>query len=140
MSHIFDASVLEEVLRPAPNDAPVMLLAEGLLRAQRFYLAATSIGEIHDSIFQMSPLEADHAEHNLGLLLGLLSSTRILNFDAGVAREWGKLRFELGQSSHLPNTEELLVAAVAKRYFYTIVTIEQRDWHFGTGISYEYIP
>ncbi|MGY4431250.1 putative nucleic acid-binding protein [Bradyrhizobium sp. F1.13.1] len=139
MSHIFDASALEDVLRPAPPDALIMLLAERLLRAQRLYVVATSVGELQDSILQMHPLEARNAERNLGLFFGLIGPTRILNFDVDDAREWGRLRFKLESSPELPFIEELLVAAVATRHQYTIVTTLSRSWHSMINVRYEYL-
>ena len=68
-------------------------------------------------------------------LLTFLSGIEVMPFDAGAAREYGKIRFELKQNGEMIGGNDLLIAAHAKALKLVLITNNAKEFERIKGLK-----
>jgi toxin FitB len=122
VTYLLDTNVISEVRKRRP-DAHVVAFFESVKSAELF-VSVLTIGEIRAGIERLRRKDKDQANALDQWLAGLCASyaDRIINVDAGIADEWGRLN----ASDPLPVIDGLL-AATARARGWTLVTRNVAD-------------
>lgn len=126
---LLDTVVLSELRKRDRNPGLVAWIADR--PTADLFVSVVTIGEIQRGIVLQQAKDADFAALLAGWLDRLLTvyAERILPFDLGAARRWGRLSAELGHDS-----ADLMIAATGLEHGLTVVTRNLR--HFQpTGVA-----
>tara|TARA_R110002049_G_C9168976_1_gene561700 strand:+ start:4726 stop:5127 length:402 start_codon:yes stop_codon:yes gene_type:complete len=129
--YLLDTNVISAVRRP--DRAPKVAAWLRGRSEQDLFLSVITVGEIERGIRMQEDRDPDFAR-DLRLWLDrtvLLFSDRLLPFDAGDARIWGRLSAEIGHTG-----ADLMIAASALRHGATVVTGNVSDFA-PTGVTIE---
>jgi predicted nucleic acid-binding protein len=126
---LMDTDVVSALRRPERNPAPTRWLETQ--QASDVYLSVITMGEIERGIARQTRLDPDFARDLAQWYQQILSSfaDRILPVDVAVASRWGRLSASIGNES-----VDLLIAATAHEYGFTVVTRNVRDFA-PTGVT-----
>lgn len=126
---LLDTVVLSELRKRGRNPGLVAWIADR--PTADLFVSVVTIGEIQRGIVLQQAKDADFAALLAGWLDRVLTvyAERILPFDLGAARRWGRLSAELGHDS-----ADLMIAATGLEHGLTVVTRNLR--HFQpTGVA-----
>lgn len=130
MSFLLDTNVVSDLRRP-PRAKSGLAAWFDAQPPEALFLSVVTIGEIRQGIEQLRRRNARQAQVLNGWLLDLarLYSDRLLDIDAAVADEWGRLR----TIRSVPVVDAFL-AATARIHGLTIVTRNEPDFA-GLGVT-----
>ncbi len=130
---ILDTNVISEIMRETPR--PHVLAWFSRQQVAALYLTSITLSELWHGV---ESLKTSHPKRR-GLLAKLeivenQFEQRILSFDAGAARLWGKLKGRYGREGRVFPDIDLQIAAIALRDRMSIATANTKDFS-GLGID-----
>jgi predicted nucleic acid-binding protein len=122
MSYLLDTNIVSELRKRNPDSR--VLAWYGTVRPEDLYLSVLTIGEIRRGVEQLRRRDPVRAARMEWWLTGLRTSyrTRILEVDANIAEEWGRINVP----NPLPVIDGVLAASAIVRGW-TLVTRNVRD-------------
>jgi toxin FitB len=123
-AYLLDTNILSELRRPRPH--PLFAQWWSNLDAERIFISAMTIGEIHRGIVKVQPDQPDLAASLRRWMCEVedLGRGRIISVDASVACRWAELRNAYPQRGLI----DLLIAATASIHGMVMVTRNVRDF------------
>ena len=121
MTYLLDTNVISEVRKRRPDDHVVAFFES--VKSADLFISVLTIGEIRAGIERLRRKDTDQANALDQWLAGLCANyaDRIINVDADIAHEWGRLNVP----EPLPVIDGLL-AATALEHDLTLVTRDTR--------------
>jgi len=129
MAYLFDTDAISEVLKPRPRSRYVAWLATVPRAAQ--YCSAVSVGELYRGAFR-SP---DRDRHLRNIDTRVLPVVTVLSYDAGSAREYGRIAVVLERQGRRFADADLQIAATALPYGLRLVTGNVRHFDRIPGLE-----
>ena len=133
MTFLLDTCVLSELVKPQPEESVLAWVASR--NEHDLFLSVITLGELHKGIAR---LPRSRRRSDLGEWverdLALRFHGRILDVDAAVAADWGRM-LGLAETRGRPLTAiDALIAATAKAHGHSVVTRNEADFE-PTGVS-----
>lgn len=116
MSYLFDTDAIMEIMRPDPLPAYLEWL-RGIPREEQF-ISAVSLSEVFASTFQL-PLPERHLKY---IRNRLLPAVTVLPYDFAIAREYGRIRYQLESADITLPDADIQIAATAIYHDLALVT------------------
>lgn len=127
MSFLLDTNVVSEWTKPRPNPGVINWLGE--VDEDRVFLSVVTLAELRHGIER---LPAGHRRRRLDEWLRselpVRFEGRVLEVDAAIAEEWGRLVARRETQGRLMHAMDALIAASAEVHTLTVVTRNESDF------------
>ena len=133
MSFLLDTAAFLALLKPEPEEHPVIVWKRGV-RNEQVFVSVISVGELVDAIAALrAPALRRQWEARLHEHLPNAFHGRILDVDQRTAEDWGLIRGTRSGGETLP-AEESLILACARVNGYALVT-RRASYHRRLGVN-----
>lgn len=130
MKFLVDANVLSEATKPRPASSVLKWLRDN---ERQLAVNPIVLGELEYGILLLPA--GQRRNRLLKWFQAGLKHLRVLDFDAGAAREWAALLAELKRNGRAMPIKDSLIAATARQHRLTVVTRNTEDFtHTGVPV------
>ena len=124
MAYLIDTNVLCESSKPSPDPSVIQWLAD---HDAQLYVSVLSLGAMLKGIHLLDAGKRRHDIEHCYQRIERWAANRILSLDAAVMTTWGRLYAEHQRNGRKLLLPDCLLAATARHYQLTIITIITRN-------------
>ena len=142
MTHVIDTLELYRLVSDPRKNTKLAEMLGHVNETGRLFMSVVSHGEVRRLVFLRPTLALRNiTEADYNKVLRFLGPDRLIDFDERVAETWAEMTAQIPAEDYPGvSSEELMVAATARHYNYSLITSSPKDWHqVLTDLNFAYV-